>query len=666
LTTRAAHEGAVSSSPDWSPADAAALYGIDRWGRPYFSVNDRGHVAVHPTGETDRRLDLKSLVDEMTQRGLSTPLLLRFAQILEHRMAAIQEAFARAIDEFQYEGGYCCVYPIKVNQQAHVVRDILRLGRRHGFGLEAGSKPELLAVMALVDDDQTPIICNGFKDAEFIEGVILAEKIGKNIIPVVEKFSELRLILDAARRHEVKPTIGIRVKLAARGAGRWEMCGGPRSKFGLTIAEALDAIELLGREGMGDALQLLHFHLGSQVTDIRQIKKAITEAARVYVGLREAGAYLRYLDVGGGLSVDYEGNRAEAGPGVNYTLREYANDVVYYIRQVCAEAGAPHPTIFSESGRAIAAHHSVLVFDVLGRSKYPTDAADAARRVRARAHDDASAPAPLIQLADTWQGLTSDNLVEYVHDAQLAWDQVLNLFNLGYCELEDRAMGEKLYFAICTRALEYVRQMNQPPADLEHLESFLAETYFCNFSVFQSLPDNWAIGQVFPVMPIHRLDERPTARAVLVDMTCDSDGRLDRFVTGDGLQPVLHVHPPRDEATDEPTADKTADPPAPYRIGVFLVGAYQEVLGDMHNLFGDPHAVHVRIDEHDQPILEEVVEGDTVREMLNYVQFEVADLKRAMRQAVEKALRDNRLTLAESRQLIAFYESGLEGYTYLE
>lgn len=654
MTTRA-HEPVAPSSTHWSPADAAALYGIDRWGQPYFTVNGRGHVAVHPTGEPDRQFDLKLLVDDLQERGLPTPLLVRFPQILEHRLASLQEAFARAIAECNYEGGYCCVYPIKVNQQAHVVREILRLGRRHGFGLEAGSKPELLAVMALVDDDTTPIICNGFKDAEFIEGVILAEKIGKRIIPVVEKFSELRLIVDAARRHEVKPTIGVRVKLAARGAGRWEMSAGPQSKFGLTIAEALDAIDLLRREGMGDALKLLHFHLGSQVNDIRQIKKAITEAARVYVGLREAGADLQYLDVGGGLGVDYDGAQTDTEPSINYTLREYANDVVYYIGQVCTEAGVPHPTIFSESGRAIAAYHSVLVFDVLGRSQHPRDAADTVRRVRAR--DDA--PAPLAQLADTWQGLNTDNLIEYFHDTQVAWDQVLNLFNLGYCGLEDRALAERLYFAICSRALEHVRQMNEPPADLAHLESLLAETYFINVSIFQSLPDSWAIGQVFPVMPIHRLEQRPTVRAVLADMTCDSDGKLDQFVTGDGLQPVLEVHPLEDAAAAD------GEQPA-YHIGAFLVGAYQEILGDIHNLFGDTHAVHVRLDEHDHPMLEEVVEGDTVREMLGYVQFEVADLKRAMRQAVEKALRESRLTLAESRQLIAFYESGLEGYTYLE
>ncbi len=632
----------------WSLARAAELYGIDAWSNGYFSINERGHVAVDPAGKGRPIIDLKNLVDEIRQRDLYPPLLLRFTDILDHRLAQVHGVFQNAMRELGYQGDYRCVYPIKVNQQRQVVEEILRLGQTHGFGLEAGSKPELLAVMALVEDNTTPIICNGFKDDEFIEAVILSAKIGRNIIPVVEKFSELKLIAKYAKAHDVKPSIGIRVKLAARGAGRWESSGGERSKFGLFISEVLDAVEFLRAQGMTDCLRLLHVHLGSQISNIQNIKAGLTELSRVYVELQRAGADLRYIDVGGGLGVDYDGSNSNAESSINYTLQEYANDVVYHIRQVCDAEGMAHPTIISESGRALVAYHSVLVFNVLGSSGFapnslPQQITDEER---------ADMPQPVWTLYETWRDLSDKNYNEFYHDAIAARDQTMSLFNLGYCSLAHRALAEKLYYAICVRVVQLAKADEQSADEFRELEHLLCDTYFCNLSIFQSLPDSWAIDQLFPIMPIHRLNEAPTRQGLLADITCDSDGKIDRFITdGRRAKPVLELHPLNEQD---------------YDLAVFLVGAYQEILGDLHNLFGDTHAVHIRLDEDGQPAIEEVVEGDTVREVLNYVQFSADDLKRTMRRHVEQALRRNQLTLDESKALLRFYENGLEGYTYLE
>lgn len=562
-------------------------------------------------------------------------------------MRELHGAFARAIEEHEYEGGYRCVYPIKVNQQRHVVEELLDFGRPYGLGLEAGSKPELLAVMALVDDDTTPIICNGFKDAQFIEAVILAAKIGKNIIPVVEKFSELAMIAKYAKMHSVRPSIGIRVKLATRGAGRWEQSGGVRSKFGLFISEVLDALVYLRQNGMEDCLKLLHCHLGSQVTHIRCIKRAVIELSRVYVELQRMGAQLKYIDVGGGMGVDYDGSKTDFGSSTNYTLQEYANDVVFHVKEVCQEAKVPHPTIISESGRALVAYHSVLVFNVLGWSGFDRfDASDSLSDEQRR-----QIPSPVLTLFDAYHDIGSENFTEYYHDAQLARDETLNLFNLGYCSLEHRAMAERLFFGLCSKVLRIVRSLDYVPEEFEHLETMLSDIYFCNYSIFQSMPDNWAIDQLFPIMPIHRLDERPRCRGILADITCDSDGTVDRFIDQRDVKPVLELHP----CTGED-----------YYLAAFLIGAYQEILGDLHNLFGDTNAVHVSLDEDGQVVIDEVIQGDTVREVLQYVQFSADDLKRSMRKRVEQALREKRVSLDESRVFLRFYESGLTGYTYLE
>jgi arginine decarboxylase len=631
----------------WNARESAKLYGIDRWGQKYFSVNDEGNVVAHPTKEPGVAIDLKKLVDELKQRDLQLPLLIRFTDILKDRVKLVHDAFFKAIKDNDYKGQYRCVYPIKVNQQRHVVEEILHFGKPYSFGLEAGSKPELLAVLAIVEDDATPIICNGFKDDEFIEAVILATKIGKNIIPVVEKFSELELIAKYAKLHNVKPSIGVRVKLSARGAGRWQESGGARSKFGLFINEVVQALEYLRKNDLGDCLNLLHFHLGSQINNIRSVKHAIIELTRVYTELQRMGAGLQYIDVGGGLGVDYDGSKTSFESSINYSLQEYANDVVYHVREICDQAGVAHPTIISESGRAMVAYHSVLVFNVLGWSGFNRFEIPATLNKE----DRANMPAPVVNLFDTYHGLSETNYAEYYHDAQLAKEEVLNLFNLGYCSLEQRSLAERLYYALCSKVNKIVRAMDFIPEEFEDLEAMLSDTYFCNYSVFQSMPDSWAIDQLFPVMPIHRLNEEPTCRGILADITCDSDGKVDRFIGTRCVKSVLELHPYQHDD---------------YFLAVFLVGAYQEILGDLHNLFGDTNAVHVTVGPDGNASIDEVIEGDTVREVLQYVQFSVEDLMRQMRKTVERALREKKITLDESRVLLKFYEQGLKGYTYLE
>src|ERR1700693_3449567 len=543
----------------WSIAEAGELYEVSRWGKGYFSVGQNGHVWVHPDKDPNRALDLKELVDNLQLRGISLPILIRFGEILKHRLGEMHQAFQNAINENGYKGSYCCVYPIKVNQQRQVVEEVFQYGRPYKFGLESGSKPELLAVLAIADNE-TPIICNGFKDDEYIEMVMLAKKIRRQIIPVVEKYTELDLILKHSERVRVGPIIGLRVKLASRGSGRWKSSGGYRSKFGLTVTEALRALDQLKSVQMEDCLELLHFHLGSQITNIRQIKGAVVEAARVFVELHRAGAGLRYMDVGGGLGIDYDGSQTDFESSVNYTLQEYANDVVYHIQNVCDESNVQHPIIVTESGRAIAASHSVLVFNVLGVAGLGDE--DVPVEMPAEPEQ------PLIDLQETYRSVTARNLLESYHDAQQALDQALNLFSLGYLPLEQRCLAENLYWSICRRILRLARELDYFPEEFEGLDAMLSDTYFCNFSLFQSLPDSWAIKQLFPIMPIHRLDERPTQNAVLGDITCDSDGKVDQFIDRRDVKRTLPLHP--FTGAQE------------YYLGAFLLGAYQEILGDLH------------------------------------------------------------------------------------
>jgi arginine decarboxylase len=623
--------------------DATELYEVDRWGKGYFSISSDGHVLVHPTKDPSQAIDLKQLTDHLMLRGIGLPVLIRFRDILRHRVGDIHNAFQSAINQHQYEGRYVCVYPIKVNQQRQVVEEVLDFGREYGFGLEAGSKPELLAVMAQAYND-TPIICNGFKDAEFIEMAMLAQKVGRNVIPVVEKYTELGLILKYAEKVGVRPQIGMRVKLAARGGGRWQGSGGYRSKFGLTVAEVLRGLEELKLLGMQDCFKLLHFHLGSQIPNIRIVKGALNEAARIYTELVKAGAGLQYLDVGGGLGIDYDGSQTNFESSVNYTLEEYANDVVYHIQTVCDDAGVKHPTIVSESGRAIVAYHSVLIFNVLGVSAFGEE-----KIPEAISPDEAEQP--VIDLLETYQNLSVRNALESYHDAQQALDMALNLFTGGYLPLEQRCQTENLYWAILVKLKKLVSQMEDVPEDLQGLDDTMADTYFCNFSLFQSIPDSWAIKQLFPIMPIHRLNQAPSHHAVLGDITCDSDGKIDSFIDRRDVKRTLPLHTVNGD---------------PYYLGVFLVGAYQEILGDLHNLFGDTHAVHVSLDKSSNVVLDAVIKGDTVREVLDYVEFDAETLVRKLRHDVELAVREGRISYEESGRLLAFYEEGLQGYTYLE
>jgi arginine decarboxylase len=627
----------------WKIYDATETYGIRHWSKGYFSINKAGHVTVHPNKRPEQAIDLKELIDQLQARGIQLPILLRFTDILRHRVGEIHDAFRAAIKEFDYQGGYCCVYPIKVNQQRHVVEEILDFGRPFHFGIEAGSKPELLAVLAMTNGMDTPIICNGFKDDEFIKMTVLARKIGKNIIPVVEKFTELEAIVRYAQELNVKPVLGVRVKLASRGAGRWKSSTGHRAKFGLTLTEVLEAVDYLKQRGMEDSLQLVHFHMGSQITNIRSIKNALTEAARIFVEVARISGGLRYLDVGGGLGIDYDGSQTDFESSVNYTLQEYANDVVFRIKSVCDEMGVPHPIIISESGRAVVAYHSLLVFDVLGVSNFD--------RYQAPAAMPPDAPQPIADLFAIYRDLSKKNFLESYHDAVQSVDEAMNLFNLGYLTIELRALMEQLFWATCGRLLRIVRELDYVPEELVGLEAFLSDTYFCNFSIFQSMPDSWAVKQLFPIMPIHRLNEPPTRRGVLGDITCDSDGKIDQFIDLRDVRNTLELH---------------AFDGRPYYLGAFLLGAYQEILGDLHNLLGDTNAVHVSLDEDGEVNLDTVIKGDTVREVLHYVQYSADELASSMRKDVERAVRAGKISLDESRQLLTFYESGLEGYTYLE
>ena len=637
-------DGADVTQP-WKLHDALETYGIKNWGKGYFGINKLGHVTVHPDKNPDQAIDLKELVDQLRTRGIQPPILLRFTDILRHRIGEIAAAFQKAMDEYGYSGPYHCVYPIKVNQQRHVVEEVLHFGKPFGFGLEAGSKPELLAVLAVTNGSgETPIICNGFKDDEFIKMVVLAKKIGKNVIPVVEKFTELELLVKYMEELGVRQPLGVRVKLATRGSGRWRGSAGYRSKFGLTLTEVLEAFEFLKAKGLEDCLQMTHFHMGSQVSNIRKIKDALTEAARVYVELYRLGAGLKYIDVGGGLGIDYDGSQTDFESSTNYTLQEYANDVVFRVKQVCDEAGVPHPAVVSESGRAVVAYHSVLVFDVLGTSNFD----------KCTAPDDLppDSPQPIQDLFANYKEVNKKNYLETYHDAVQSMEETLNLFNLGYLSIELRALAERLFWAFGRKLHRLTRELDYVPEELNGLENMLSDTYFCNFSVFQSMPDAWAIKQLFPVMPIHRLTETPTRRAVLGDITCDSDGKIDQFIDLRDVRNTLELHP--------------YDGDEPYYLGAFLLGAYQEILGDLHNLFGDTNAVHVSLEEDGTPNVDTVIKGDTVTEVLNYVQYSAEKLTDRVRKDVERAVRQGKISVAESRQFLRFYETGLEGYTYLE
>jgi arginine decarboxylase len=651
-----------SDPPAWSTRDSDHLYGLADWGAGYFAISDQGTIEVRPEADPTRSIDLLEVVEGLEARDICPPVVIRFPGILAHRMRLLRTCFDEAISEGGYEGGYTCVYPIKVNQQRHICEEIRDLGRELDFGLEVGSKPELLAGLSLTEGlSEMPLICNGFKDAEFIETVTLAAKMGRNILPVVEQTHELHLLVRSARAHDVTPRFGIRAKLASGGIGRWADSVGMRGKFGLSVSQILASVEYLREESLLDGLHLLHCHVGSQIYDIRTLKYAVSELTHIYVELVKLGAPMGMLDLGGGLGVDYDGSQSATDSSVNYTVEQYAADVVYRVKSICDDAGVPHPDLITESGRALVAHSGVLVFQILGSRVLPEepdrDLVD--RALTVEGGDET--PQPLLDLEEAFGRLgEGGDLIEAYQDAEHALDEAMTLFNLGYMSIAARAASEELFWAIGTRVVRH--HGASLPDELAEVPERLADIYFANFSLFQSLIDSWAVGQVFPILPIHRLDERPTRRAVLADVTCDSDGRIERFPGEGEPQTTLPLHALR--------AGNGKGGPAgvwePYYLGVFLTGAYQETLGDLHNLFGDTHAVHVALGESGHWHLEELVEGDTVREVLRFVQFDPSAMRQSLRKEIEASLAARRLTLSEAVSMRRFLEHGLEGYTYLE
>ncbi len=628
----------------WTAADAEELYDVQRWGTGYFSVARDGQLMVHPDRDGQHSISLLSVVDRLVQQGVDLPVLVRFNDILKNRLEAIHEAFSTAIADHDYRGTYSSIYPIKVNQQRQVVEEVIRHRSRMGIGLEAGSKPELLAVIAMADADM-PIICNGSKDEEYIQMVMYAHQMGRHITPVIERFSELERILASAERLGIRPRLGFRVKLMARGAGRWQGSSGSRSKFGLNGAEILRACELLEARGMTDCLQLAHFHLGSQITNIRRVKNAVNEATRVYCDLVHRGmSGLQYIDVGGGLGVDYDGSQTDYESSINYTLQEYANDIIFHVQSVCDDAGVEHPQVYSESGRAIAAYHSVLVFNVVD-----TTESVETRSVPATIPDEYELP--IHTLHSTLLNISPRNLLESLHDAQQAMEDAATLFTTGHISLEQRCVAEDCYWKICHRVRDLASQRKEFPEDLQGIHGLLSDTVYCNFSVFQSLPDSWAIDQLFPIMPIHRLNECPDRHAVLADITCDSDGKIDRFIHRRDVQRTLRLH--RDQSK-------------PYYLAAFLTGAYQEILGDLHNLFGDTNMVHVTMSSIDRQPECSLIPGDTVSTVLEYVHFDGSHLIDQLLPAAQTAVSQNRISKEDAENILRFYSDTLDSYTYLQ
>jgi arginine decarboxylase len=624
----------------WSIEDSTELYRLRGWGEPYFSINAEGHVAVAPDGDARRSIDLYRLVQDLQSRNLSLPLLIRFPDIVGDRIRRLNESFRRAIAEYEYAGEYRGVYPVKVNQQRHLIQEIIEHGRPDQMGLEVGSKPELLIAVSLLDGHEPLIVCNGYKDQEYIETALLARQLGKQPIIVIERFEELERALQAAERLGIEPLLGVRAKLMAKGTGRWGISTGDGAKFGLTPAEIVDVVNVLRERGMLGSLRLLHFHIGSQISQISVIKAALREATQFYVELAGMGAAMGFLDVGGGLAIDYDGSKTDFYASKNYNVQEYAYDVIAAAQAACERRSVPPPTIVSESGRALVSHQSVLVFDVLGVSRVSSGEPEPPR------------PGDHQQIFDLWETYRSvnpDNLQEAYHDAIEAKEETQTLFALGYVGLEQRARAERLFWACCQRILGFLRGAEHVPEELEDLEEILADTYYGNFSVFQSIPDSWAIDQLFPIMPVHRLDEEPTRRATLADLTCDSDGRIDQFIDLQDVKHVLELHPPNGK---------------PYYLGVFLTGAYQEILGDLHNLFGDTNTVHVHAAEGGYR-LEQVIKGDTMAEVRRYVQYDGEALLDGVRRQAEQALQRGQLTLPQARLLLQHYEDSLRATTYL-
>ncbi len=672
----------------WTIEDSEKLYRIQGWGEPYFSINAAGHVTVSPKGDRGGSLDLFELVEALKQRNLGLPLLIRFSDILEDRIERLNACFAKAIARYNYSGKYQGVFPVKCNQQRHLVEDLVRFGQPYQLGLEAGSKPELMIALATLKTPNSLLICNGYKDREYIETALLATRLGQKPLIVLEQLEEVQLVIDVARQLGIEAMVGVRAKLTTKGTGRWGSSSGERAKFGLTIPEILSCVDQLRDAGMLSSLQLLHFHIGSQISAIGVIKDAIREASQIYVELSALGANMQYLDVGGGLAIDYDGSKTNFYASKNYNMQNYANDIVAEVKEACEARQLPAPVLISESGRAIASHQSVLIFDVLGTSDV---------------HSETPAPVQekehliIRNLWETYCTINVENYQEAYHDAIQFNEEAKSLFNLGYLSLTQRARAEQLYWTCCQKILEIARTQDYVPDDLEDLEKIMTSIYYVNLSVFQSVPDSWAIDQLFPIMPIHRLNEEPTRRGILADLTCDSDGKIDQFIDLRDVKSVLELHPLCEEGergssgslfTDTPVGirgqeeekNRSSSPLSnspnpqstihnpqskePYYLGLFLAGAYQEIMGNLHNLFGDTNAVHIQLTPRGYEI-EHVVKGDTVTEVLGYVQYDAEDLVESIRRRTEQALRENRITLEESQRLLQNYEQSLGSYTYL-
>ncbi len=627
----------------WRIEDSAELYNINGWGLNYFSINDKGHITVTPRQDS-APVDLKDVMDELRVRDISAPVLLRFPDILDTRVEKISNCFKAASDQYNYNGKNYIIYPIKVNQMKPVVEEIVSHGNKFNIGLEAGSKPELHAVLATNIAENALIICNGYKDENYIELALLAQKMGRNIYLVVEKLNELKLIADISKRLKIKPNIGIRIKISSSGSGKWETSGGDQSKFGLNTSELLEALDYLEKRELKDSLKLIHFHIGSQITKIRRIKNALREAMQFYVQLTKLGFNIDFVDIGGGLGVDYDGTRNSANESsMNYSIQEYANDAVYTLVDACEKNAIKQPNIINESGRSLTAHHSILVFDVLETTTLPI-------------WKDNEETSPndhelIRELYDIWDNLNNQTLFESWHDALQIREEALDLFSLGLFDIRSRAMMEKLFWSIAREAAEIAASMKHPPEEMKTITKMIPDKYFCNFSLFQSLTDSWAIDQIFPIIPISRLDEKPTKLATIQDITCDSDGKIANFISDHGPTNAIPLH--------------ALKPGETYYIGVFLVGAYQEILGDMHNLFGDTNAVHISVYK-DHYEIDQIIDGETVADVLEYVQFNPKKLVRNVETWVTSSMKSGIITPEEGREFLSTYRSGLYGYTYLE
>ena len=627
----------------WTIEDSKELYNINGWGTSYFSVNDKGDVYVTPCKD-NTQIDLRDIMDELSLRDVTPPVLLRFPDILDNRIEKTASCFQKAAKEYNYQAQNFVIYPIKVNQMQPVVEEIISHGKKFNLGLEAGSKPELHAVIAVQCQGDALIICNGYKDQSYIELALLAQKMGKRIFIVVEKLNEIDIIAKAAKKLGVKPNIGIRIKLASSGSGKWEESGGDASKFGLTSSELLKALRILDDKGLHDCVRLIHFHIGSQITKIRRIQAALREASQFYIQLHKMGYGIDFVDCGGGLGVDYDGTRSSSSESsVNYSIQEYVNDCIYTFVDAANHNNIPHPNLITESGRSLSAHHSVLVIDVLETASQPQ-------------MPEAFEPAPdshklVKDLYEIWDNLSPRTMMEDWHDAEQIREEALDLFNHGMVDLQTRAEIESMYWSVCREVNTLAKNLKHTPDELRGLDKLLADKYFCNFSLFQSLPDSWAIDQLFPIMPLQRLNERPTRTATIQDITCDSDGKIANFVTNQHLSHILPVHTLRKNE--------------PYYLGVFLVGAYQEILGDMHNLFGDTNAVHISVKDGGYHI-DQIIDGETVEEVLDYVQYNPKKLVRQLEIWVTKSVKEGKITIEEGKEFLSNYRSGLYGYTYLE